>query len=132
MVALRSKLGQVFSGHLETKENHEDPSLQTPYYKTTKDRLMNELIHIFEEMKHCEVVAESKERGEISVNISGRKLYYLVATVVMVRPLRTAVDYSMTAKKGMDFGFGRKTIDHLHNKLSSVFEYIGRGAGSNL
>lgn len=128
-LAIRSKLGQVFSGHVETRDKHEDQRLQTHYYKTSKDKLMQELISIFKHMKHCEVVAESQERGEISVNIQGRKMYYLVATVIMVRPFRTAVDFSVTAKSGMDFGFGRKTIENLHEKLASIFEYIGTGKG---
>lgn len=128
-LAIRSKLGQVFSGHIETRDKHEDPRLQTHYYKTSKDKLMQELVSIFNHMKHCEVIAESSERGEISVNIHGRKTFYLVATVIMVRPFRTAVDFSVSAKRGMDFGFGRKTIENLHKKLASIFEYIGSGAG---
>jgi hypothetical protein len=50
----------------------------------------------------------------------------------MVRPFRTAVDFSVTAKSGMDFGFGRKVIGMLHEELAKTFEYIGTGAGENV
>lgn len=127
-MAIRSKLGQVFSGHIETSDHHVDQRLQTRYYKTSKDKMMQELVHIFKHMKNCEVIAESPERGEISVNIHGRKLFYVVVTVVMVRPFRTAVDFSVSAKRGMDFGFGQKTVKNLHERLASIFEYIGTGS----
>lgn len=131
-MSAKTKLTQVFSGHVETRENHEDEALKTHYYKTTKDRLMQELVRIFNNQNRYEIVAESKERGEISVNIRGRKLFYLVATVIMVRPFRTAVDFSVTAKRGMDFGFGRKVVGTLYEELAKSFEYIGTGAGENM
>jgi hypothetical protein len=88
---------------------------------------MKELTRIFNEKNHFEIVAESAERGEITVNVRGRKLYYLVASVIMVRPFRTAVDFTVTAKRGMDFGFGRKVIDSLYRSIGQSFEYIGTG-----
>ncbi|HET7616414.1 MAG TPA: cytosolic protein [Bacillales bacterium] len=126
-MSVKSKMSQLFSGHIETAEHHEDSTLQTHYYKTTKDRLMKELTRIFNEKNHFEIVAESAERGEITVNVRGRKLYYLVASVIMVRPFRTAVDFTVTAKRGMDFGFGRKVIDSLYRSIGQSFEYIGTG-----
>lgn len=126
-VSAKSKLSQVFSGHVETRENHVDENLKTHYYKTTKDRLMKDLVRICNGRDQFEVVADSKERGEISVNVHGRKLFYVVITVIMVRPFRTAVDVSVTAKRGMDFGFGRKLIDSIYGELAKSFEYLGTG-----
>lgn len=117
----------MFSGHVETREDHVDDRLKTHYYKTTKERLIKELVRIFNERNRFEVIAESVERGEISVNVRGRKLYYVVATVVMVRPFRTALDLSVTAKSGMDFGFGQKIVDSIYEQLGQSFEYIGTG-----
>lgn len=88
---------------------------------------MKELLQIAGRMDRCEIVAQSQERGELSFNIHGRKLFYVVATVIMVRPFRTAVDFSVTAKRGMDFGFGRKVINTFYEELAKSFEYIGTG-----
>lgn len=129
-VSVKSKLSQVFSGHVETRENHVEDNLKTRYYKSTKDRTMKELIRIFKKSDRFEIIAESSERGEISVNVHGRKLYYVVVTVVMVRPFRTAVDLSVTAKSGMDFGFGSKVIESIYGELGQSFEYIGTGQNS--
>lgn len=126
-MSAKTKISQVFSGHVETRENHDDKELRTHYYKTTKDRLMKELVRYLNSQNRFEVVAESAERGEISVNVHGRKLFYVVVTVIMVRPFRTAVDISVTAKRGMDFGFGRKLIDSIYGQLAKSFEYIGTG-----
>ncbi|HEX7066140.1 MAG TPA: hypothetical protein VF199_13815 [Bacillales bacterium] len=124
---IKSKVTQVFSGHVETREHHEDESLRTHYYKTTKDRLMKELVRILNNGSRYEIVAESEERGEITVNVQGRKLFYAVVTVIMVRPFRTAVDISVTAKRGMDFGFGGKIIEAIYSELGKSFEHIGNG-----
>jgi len=91
---------------------------------------MKELIRIFKKRDRFEIIAESSERGEISVNVRGRKLYYVVVTVVMVRPFRTAVDLSVTAKNGMDFGFGSKVIESIYGELGQSFVYIGTGQNS--
>lgn len=129
-MSVKSKLSQALSGHVETNENHSEDNLKTHYYKTTKDRLLKQLTQIFKKNNRYELIAESAERGEISVNVQGRKLYYVVVTVVMVRPFRTAVDLSVTAKSGMDFGFGRKIIDQVYEELGQSFEYIGTGQNS--
>ncbi|HET7627828.1 MAG TPA: cytosolic protein [Bacillales bacterium] len=126
-MSVKSKLSQLFSGHVETAEHHVEAELRTHYYKTTKDRMMKELNRIFNENERFEVVAQSAERGEITVNVHGKKLYYLVVSVIMVRPFRTAVDFTVTAKRGMDFGFGRKIMASLYESLARSFEYIGTG-----
>lgn len=126
-VSLKMKMTQMFTGHIETSETHPDEQFQTRYYKTTKDRLMKEVIGILKSLNGYEVVADSPERGEITVTIKGRKTYFLVITVIMVRPFRTAVDFSCTAKRGIDLGFGRKVILQLYDKIGHSFEYIGNG-----
>jgi hypothetical protein len=131
-VSLKTKMTQMFSGHTETGEKHPDEQLKTRYYKTTKDKLMIQINSILRQQKGYEIVAESKERGEITVTVHGTRTYFVVITVIMVRPFRTAVDISVTAKRGIDLGVAEKMILQLYEKIGGSFEYIGNGLSEKI
>ncbi|ARI76835.1 cytosolic protein [Halobacillus mangrovi] len=123
---MKAFISRYFSNHAESSEEHNDPQLVTHYYKAKHDELFKSIEEMFS--TPSEVVASSKERGEITVNYKGKRRAFVVATVIMVRPFRTAVDFSVTTESGgpVDFGFSRNLIVQFYEKLDSQFTAIDR------
>jgi hypothetical protein len=121
---VKAFISKYFSNHSETGEEHKDPQLVTHYYKAKHDELFKAVENMFS--SPSEVVATSKERGEITVNYKGKRRAFIVATIIMVRPFRTAVDFSVTTDSGgpVDFGFSRNLIVQFYEKLDSQFTTI--------
>ncbi|KHE71523.1 hypothetical protein [Halobacillus sp. BBL2006] len=121
---MKAFISKYFSNHSETSEEHKDSQLVTHYYKAKHDELFNAVESMFS--SPSEVVAVSKERGEITIKYKGKRRAFIVATVIMVRPFRTAVDFSVTTDSGgpVDFGFSRNLIVQFYEKLDSQFTTI--------
>ncbi|MBH0230115.1 cytosolic protein [Halobacillus yeomjeoni] len=121
---MKGFISRYFSNHSETNEHHKDEQLVTHYYKAKHDDLFRAVEELFP--SPSEVVATSKERGEITVKYKGKRRAFIVATVIMVRPYRTAVDFSVTTDSGgpVDFGFSRNLIIQFYRKLDSEFSRI--------
>lgn len=127
-------LKKVFSTSTETRENHYDETLQTRYYKAMKDRAINEVETMLRNRKGFEVASISQDHGEVIVNVKHGKKAFLVATVIMVRPFRTAVDFSVSTDTFFfsDFGYSRKMIRALYKDLDSRLQFVGTGLGNEL
>ncbi|MDG5786962.1 DUF1499 domain-containing protein [Evansella sp. AB-P1] len=127
-------LKKIFSKRAETKEDHVDEKLRTHYYKTTKDRLVKELEEIINNQKGFEIKSYAENHGELVVEINKGKRAIMVITVIMVKPFRTAVDFSVTSETGIitDFGASRKLIYFLYEDLNKKFELVGTGLGNEL
>ncbi len=122
-MGFRQKMTKYFSGQAETKDQHSDPACVTLYYKTTKHRGLETLVNFLKNSPDFDVHAVSEEHGEISfTTVRGRKTF-IVATVIMVRPYRTAIDFSVTTDSLLPFDFGystkviRKLYEHLNKTL---------------
>lgn len=128
------RLRRFFRDHNETRENHESTFLQTRYYKTKREQLMDFIVEYLKKSKQFQTLNVSNERGEISANIKGAKKGLIVFTVVAVRPFRTAVDISVSFDTiiGVDFGRSEKTILSLYREIDQNFEYIGSGLADKL
>jgi hypothetical protein len=133
-MSFKDTLNKFISNHTETRENHSDEALKTRYYKAMKDKTFNELVTIFNQSEMFEVKSSSIDRGEIIVNGLGKKKVFLVGTVVMVSPNRTAIDFSVTSETIIptDFGYSAKVIKELYNRIDQNLEYVGSGLGSQL
>ncbi|TQS76235.1 cytosolic protein [Ornithinibacillus gellani] len=120
-MSFRHFVQKNFNNHAESRDEHWNKTLQTKYYKTTKDKAMESLISLFERSEKYNLNAVSKEHGEISVTIKKGKKAFIVATVIMVRPYQTAIDFSVTTESiiPFDFGYSTKVIHHL-------YELVGR------
>ncbi|UFT97998.1 cytosolic protein [Radiobacillus kanasensis] len=105
--------------HTETNEHHWDSNLKTHYFKTTKDKAFEAVEAFFRKSPSFEIVAVSKEHGEVSVNYKKGKKAFVIATIIMVKPFRTAIDFSVTTESilPVDFGFGHKLISFLYKEL---------------
>lgn len=133
-LGFKDSINKYISNHTETRENHPNEWLKTRYYKAMKEKTFNELLTIFNQSNQFEVKSNSLERGELIVNGKGRNKCFLVATVVMVSPNRTAIDFSVTTESmlPMDFGYSEKVIKDIYQKVDQRLDYVGSGLGASL
>ncbi|SFJ13447.1 hypothetical protein SAMN04487936_10194 [Halobacillus dabanensis] len=118
---MKAFISRYFSNHSETSEQHKDSALVTHYYKAKHDDLFRAVEELFS--APSEIIASSKERGELTVKYKGKRRAFVVVTIIMVRPFRTAVDFSVTTDSGgpVDLGYSRNLIAHFYEKLDSQF-----------
>lgn len=119
-MSFRTTVAKFFTNHAETRDHHEDKSLQTRYYKTTKDKGLAFLEEYFSDTSKYTLNAISKEHGEISVYLKKGKKAFIVATVIMVRPFYTAIDFSITTESLLpfDFGYSNRLIEQFYNDMN--------------
>lgn len=120
------KLKKFFGNRAETREDHVDKTLQTRYYKTTKDRALDALENMFKNSQTYEVNSISKDHGEISLlKPKGRKAF-IVVTVIMVKPFQTAIDFSVSSESiiPFDFGYSTKLIQELYTLVNKDLTLI--------
>lgn len=122
-MSVKQTLTKYLSNHAETRDNHEDPSLQTHYYKTTKDKALAKLEELYTKPKNYSIHSISKEHGEISLHY---KRTFIIATIISVRPYNTAIDFSVTTESPLPFDFGNssRTIERLYQQLNKELPYI--------
>src|SRR5690625_2654359 len=104
-MSFRNWFNKNFNNHSETRDKHWDPALKTHYYKTTKDKAFDKLEPLFRNMKGCEIVGVSKEHGELSFNYKAGRKVFVILTIIMVKPYRTAIDISATTESAIPFDF---------------------------
>ena len=133
-MGLIENIQKVFSKHNETQENHTDETLRTHYYKSTKDKVMKEIETMLNKESGFSISSISSEHGEIIVNVKKGKTALLVITVIMVRPFRTAVDFSIATDSFLftDFGYSRNLARELYKELNSRLTLVGTGLGDSL
>ncbi|MDQ0208085.1 DUF1499 domain-containing protein [Alkalicoccobacillus murimartini] len=119
--------------YAETAEKHGIEELRTRYYKGNKDKVIEAVEAVVKEegykLKRTEL-----ERGEIIIEQASGQSFLLVASVITVRPFKTAVDFSCSFNTVLpsDFGKSRKRLIHMYNKLDKKLTYIGSGLGEEL
>ncbi|MCA1057785.1 cytosolic protein [Rossellomorea aquimaris] len=120
MSGLRTLLKR-FQSECETSDQHEDKELQSRYYKSMHQGAFNAVLGLFSSAEY-DVISQSKDRGEITVRKNGTPQLFIVATVITVRPLETAVDFKISADKGKIFGTYtvlKAQISHYYHQLDS-------------
>lgn len=120
------QLKNALGTHFETKDHHEQSMLKTQYFKSTKDRLIKGCKEVIQADPELKIIAESAERGEISVQLLGKKKGLLVISIISVSPLKTAVDFSLTIDNGLNFGFAEARIQKFYKKLSDTFPVVSQ------
>ncbi|WP_342770077.1 cytosolic protein [Oceanobacillus chungangensis] len=125
-LSIRNTLSKYFSNHAETREDHWDSSLQTRYYKTTKDKALKKIEELIAKSDSFKVNSISEEHGEIGIIATKGKKVFIVLTVIMVRPFQTAVDFSVTTESiiPMDFGYSTKLINQLYTLVDKELPLI--------
>lgn len=117
-------LSRLIESHVETRDHHPEPRLKTRYFKTTKLKLLNACREWIEQERFLTRLDQSEERGEIAVQVSGKRKGLLVITIISVNPIRTAVDVSFTVDRGLNLGYGQALCDLLYERLASAFEQV--------
>lgn len=119
-MSFSQKVASFFSNRAETSDQHFDERLKTRYYKTTKDKGLASLENYFKHSERFEINSISAEHGEISVNVKKGKKAFIVATVIMVRPFQTAIDFTVMSESliPIDFGYSRKLIVQLYEQIN--------------
>ncbi|WP_407269075.1 cytosolic protein [Radiobacillus sp. PE A8.2] len=127
-MTLKQTFNKYFNSHSETSDNHWDPNLKTHYFKTTQEKGMQAVEALFTNAKEFEIVASSKDHGEISVIYKGGRKAFVTATIIMVRPYRTAIDLSVTLESAFppDFGYSHKLIPKLYKILQKELTLLDR------
>ncbi|WP_100405075.1 DUF1499 domain-containing protein [Bacillus solitudinis] len=132
-MGLKESLMMFFSARAESSEKHFIEELKTRYYKTSKDKAIEAVESVLNK-EGLKVKRIEAERGEvIATSQSGQKVL-LIATVVTVRPFRTAVDFSCSKETILpsDFGYSRKKVIKLYQMLDKELTYIGSALGDEL
>ncbi|MFZ3576332.1 cytosolic protein [Virgibacillus sp. DJP39] len=122
-MSIKQTLMKYFGNHAETRDKHWDASLQTHYYKTTKDKALLKLEELYTNKQNYSIQAISKEHGEISMYY---KKTFIIITVISVRPYNTAIDFSVTTETILPFDFGNSTrrIEQLYQQINKELPYI--------
>ncbi|RXI98512.1 DUF1499 domain-containing protein [Anaerobacillus alkaliphilus] len=131
-MGFKETINKYFSTHTETAESHYDEALKTRYYKAMKDKAFNEVLTLLHKTQGFQVKSNSIDRGEIIVEGKAKKKFFLVATIIMVSPNRTAVDFAVTTETALplDFGFSASVIKEVYKKIDKHLEYVGSGLGA--
>lgn len=127
-------LKKIFSTATETRDHHPDEKFVTHYYRGMQKKVMHEVESMVSSKQGFKVASVSEDRGEIIVRVASKKKVFLVATVIMVSPNRTSVDFSASTDTILftDFGHSRKFVTELYKELDSRLEFLGKGLGDQL
>ncbi|KGX83568.1 hypothetical protein [Pontibacillus marinus] len=114
------------TNHAETSEQHWNNELQTHYFKTTKDKAFRAIEKMYENASKYDIIAKSEEHGEVSVGVKGSRKAFMVISVIMVKPYRTAIDFSVTTETPLpfDFGYSHKLIQTQYESLKKELPFL--------
>ena len=111
-----------FKKQIETSDRNKDNSLKTHYYKGTFNQVFQSVEKLFHDDADCRVTTVSKEHGEIAVEIDKPIPCFLIVTVVSVKPLETAVDFSISSERFSLLGM----YPQLKKRVESYYEKINK------
>lgn len=119
-----------FSKQIETSDGQKDDLLKTHYYKATYNQLFPAVEELFRQDADCRITTVSKERGEIAVEINKPIPCFLIVTVVSVRPLETAVDFTISSESFSltgSYPMLRKRLIAFYKRLNQIHTFIKAG-----
>ncbi|WP_456278044.1 cytosolic protein [Bacillus sp. AK128] len=119
------KIKQFFSKHCETKDHHVDPMLKTHYYKTSKANALTTIEELIRELPGHKVTSVSTDHGEMSVEITSPKKAFVVISVISVRPIETAVDFSVSYEGLINLGYSRNIAIQLYQQVDQKLNRMG-------
>ncbi len=122
------KVSQTFSSYAQTSDRHSEKELETHYYKTNVKQAIEAVESVVSTKNGYEIKSVQEERGEIGIAISKPKGALMIVTVTMVRPFRTAIDFSVSTESKVSFGFGKKAIIEMYEQLDKTLPFIEAGS----
>ncbi|MCR8643895.1 DUF1499 domain-containing protein [Paenibacillus sp. N1-5-1-14] len=122
---LKRILVGLVRSHEQTGEKAKDPALKTKYYKMSRDKLWDEVIHLLNKTQGYKILHEVKSVGEIVVEkktVSGRR-QDITLTLYGINPLKSAIDiYSASRGSLGDLGSNYRTILEIYKLLDAKLE----------
>jgi 6-phosphogluconate dehydrogenase len=121
-----------FTNRTETTENHHHEELRSRYYKTTKQKAIRILEDMLRSDQRIDLLSVSEELGEITAEVRKPRKAFMVISVIMVYPYRTAIDFTVTTQTKLlpiDGGYSKKEILRQYKKLDKQMEFVGVGLG---
>jgi len=121
-----------FKQQIETSDKNPDASLKTHYYKATFNQVFQSVEKLFHEDADCQVTTVSKDHGEIAVEVRKPMSCFLIVTIVSVKPMETAIDFSISAERFILLGAYpslKKRINAYYKKINSLHNLIGTKNG---
>lgn len=116
-----------YSQQCESSEHHRDTELQTRYYKSNFEKTLRGVEEVFSNKQHYEIKSVSKEHGEILIHSKQSPRLDIIITIITVRPLETAVDFTVSTEKWSPMGINKvlkkqilAAYDALDQKLPSI------------
>jgi hypothetical protein len=119
-----------FTKQIETSDGQKDDSLRTHYYKATFNQLFQSVEELFRQDADCRILTVSKERGEIAVEINKPVPCFLIISVVSVKPLETAVDFTISSESFSltgSYPMLRKRLISFYKRLNQIHTFIRAG-----
>jgi hypothetical protein len=132
-MGVKETLSMLMSSRAETSEKHDSKEMKTRYYKTSQAKAIEAVESVIKK-EGLKVSRIEAERGEVIATSSSGKKILLIATVITVKPFRTAVDFSCSVETILptDFGFSRKKVLRLYDLLDKELTYVGSALGDEL
>ncbi|WP_456273792.1 cytosolic protein [Bacillus sp. AK031] len=93
-----SSILSIFKSDIETSDKNPDAGLRTHYYKSSYDKVYKAILDLYNTSEY-NILAESRERGEITVEKNGFPGYFIVVTAINVQAFETAVDFKVSSEK---------------------------------
>ncbi|PPA71605.1 cytosolic protein [Jeotgalibacillus proteolyticus] len=110
-----------FSSECETADKHREEELQTHYFKTSLDKVFSEVKRYYSSSEYT-ITSESPEHGEIMIQKKSSPKMFIIATIVSVRPLHTAVDIKASTEQTVIGGAYPK----LKQEILSCYKALGQ------
>ncbi len=121
-MAIFGNLFKRFSKQVETSDDQKDDVLKTHYYKGTFNQIFQAVEDMLRSDADCRITTVSKEHGEIAVEVNKPIPCFLIVTVVSVRPMETAVDFTISSENFSLTGL----YPILRNRIISFYERLNR------
>lgn len=130
-MGFKETFNKYFNNHSESRDKHWDPELKTKYFKTTKDKAFEFVHRYFNQNSNATINSASERHGEISVNFKGKRRAFVIITIIMVRPQKTAIDFSITTEGGIfDLGFSHNLIKKFYADMTKEFQVLDQSSSS--
>lgn len=129
-MGFKQTLKMLTSNHSETSDRHWDEQLKSHYYKANNKKAIEAVKEMVKSFEGFEITSISEERGEMSISTKKGKKAFIVVTIISIRPFETSIDFSVSTDTKVlptDFGYSKKLILKMYNKLDKTLTFIGTG-----
>lgn len=133
-MSIKHWIQKHLTNHAETSEQHWNQALRTHYFKTTKAQAFRVIEELYTNASKYEIISKSEEHGEVSIGVKGGRKAFMVISIIMVKPYRTAIDFSVTSESPLpfDFGYSDKLIDNQYEALKKELPFLDTSLAENM